>query len=70
MERLVMGPARRGEAGKAIRGVSGCGQAGGDDVDELIAELKEMARRIGAEFVPDKKKIADFRKGRRDKARS
>jgi hypothetical protein len=32
-----------------------------DYVDELITELKEMAARIGAEFVPDPRKIKAFR---------
>jgi hypothetical protein len=37
-----------------------------DDVDELIADLKKMAERVGAVFVPDPEKIKAFRKGRRN----
>lgn len=37
-----------------------------DDIDELIADLKEMARRVGARFIPDAKKVAAFRKARAD----
>lgn len=33
-----------------------------NEIDRLIREIKEMARRIGCEFVPDPRKLADFRK--------
>lgn len=32
------------------------------EIDRLIREIKEMARRIGCDFVPDPRKLADFRK--------
>lgn len=32
-----------------------------DEVDELIADLKRMARQVGAEFIPDPKKVKEFR---------
>jgi ribosomal protein S10 len=35
-----------------------------DEADELCSEIAEMARRVGARFVPDPKKIAVFRKRR------
>ena len=36
-------------------------EQGWGDVEELIADIKEMARRVGGEFIPDPKKIAAFR---------
>lgn len=32
------------------------------EIDRLIREIKEMARRIGCEFVPDPRKLEAFRK--------
>lgn len=34
------------------------------DIKELIKSISEMARRVGAVFVPDEKKIAAIRRGR------
>lgn len=34
------------------------------DIQELIKSISEMARRVGAVFVPDEKKIAAIRRGR------
>ena len=34
------------------------------DIQKLIKSISEMARRVGAAFVPDEKKIAAIRRGR------
>jgi hypothetical protein len=34
------------------------------EIEELIATISEMARRVGAVFVRDEKKIAAIRRGR------
>ena len=33
-----------------------------DEIDQMIAQIKEMAARIGCEFVPDPHKLAQFRR--------
>lgn len=36
------------------------------EIDRTIAEIKEMARRIGCEFHPDPDKLLTFRRAQRD----
>lgn len=33
-----------------------------DEIDRLIGQIKEMARRIGCDFVPDPDKLEAFRR--------